>query len=144
MSEEHYRGLERMYHAAPTNRYYEPVLKISKARSELTIPVKTDFFHAGSAVHGSVYFKALDDAAYFAVNSLEKEFIVLTVSFNLYLLRPVDSGVIRAEGRVVQPSRSMYTAEAVLYNEKEKEIARGSGTFVRSGIRLDSLPGYRQ
>jgi hypothetical protein len=35
--------------------------------------VRPDFFHAAHAVHGSVYFKALDDAAFFAVASLVQE-----------------------------------------------------------------------
>ena len=56
-AEEHFRRLERMYALAPINRYFQPVLRISEARAELTIPVKTDFFHAAGAVHGSVYFK---------------------------------------------------------------------------------------
>jgi acyl-coenzyme A thioesterase PaaI-like protein len=34
--------------------------------------------HSIHAVHGSVYFKALDDAAFFAVNSLVEDVFVLT------------------------------------------------------------------
>src|SRR5438132_132473 len=63
-NEEHFRKLERMYQSAPINRYFAPVLRISEGSAQLTIPVKTDFFHAAHAVHGSVYFKALDDAAF--------------------------------------------------------------------------------
>ena len=37
--------------------------------------------HAAGAVHGSYYFKVLDDACYFAANSLVSDVFVLTVSF---------------------------------------------------------------
>src|SRR2546425_3538712 len=77
--EEHFRKLERTYVAAACNHYYAPALKVSHGTSELTIAVQESFFHSGRAVHGSVYFKALDDAAYFAVNSLIEDVAVLTV-----------------------------------------------------------------
>ena len=73
---EHFRKLERMYHAAPINQFYRPVLTVGEGSAELEIPIRPEFFHAAAAVHGSVYFKALDDAAFFAVNSLVTEVFV--------------------------------------------------------------------
>lgn len=43
-------------------------------------------------VHGPVYFRALDDAGFFAVNSLVEDVFVLTASFNVNLFRPMKSG----------------------------------------------------
>ncbi len=94
------------------------------------------FFHAARAAHGAVYFKSLDDAAFFAVSSLVEDNFVLTSSFNLYMLAPVSAGVIRCVGTVVRGSGSSFLAESVLYNEQDEEIARGSGMFVKSKIRL--------
>ncbi len=62
MPEQHYRLLENMYHGAPTNRYYSPRLTVSHGAAEVRVAVKPDFLHSGHAVHGSVYFKCLDDA----------------------------------------------------------------------------------
>lgn len=141
--EEHYRKLEWMYiHEAPINKYYKPEIKIAEGYAEVKIKSDTKYFHAANAVHGSVYFKMLDDAAFFAVNSLVDDVFVLTTSFNIYLLRPVVYGEITAEGRVVSNSRKSFVAEAVLFNEKGKEIARGSGSFVKSNIPLDEHVGY--
>jgi acyl-coenzyme A thioesterase PaaI-like protein len=97
--EEHFRKLERMYHGAPVNRYYQPTIRIASGSAELDLPVKLDFFHAAHAVHGSVYFEALDDAAFFAVSSLVTDVFVLTASYNIYLTRPVTQGILRASGR---------------------------------------------
>ena len=141
--EEHCRRLEKMYQAAPVNRFYSPVMQVSEGFAEITIQIVNDFFHAANAVHGSVYFKMLDDAAYFAANSLEKEFFVVTSSFTTYLTRPISSGYMRSEGRVVNRSASQFIAEAVVYNSAGKELGRGSGIFVRSKNRLLDIDGYR-
>ncbi len=141
--EEHYRKLESMYLHAPINEYYAPTMHISEGCAEVTIPVRPDLFHAAGAVHGAVYFKLLDDAAFFAANSLVDDVFVLTVSFNVYLTRPVSEGEMKATGRVVHRSRRLLIADAVVVDSTGKEVARGSGTFMRSGIALASVPGYR-
>ena len=92
-SSEHYHKLERMYLSAPINTFYSPTIEITEGRSVIEFPVRPEFFHAADAIHGSVYFKALDDAAFFAVNSLVEDYFVLTVSFNIYLTQPVSEGI---------------------------------------------------
>ena len=141
-SEEHYRKLERMYASARINEFYEPVLRVSEGRSELTLKVHERFFHAAHAVHGSVYFKALDDAAWFAANSLIEDVFVLTVSFNVYLVRPISRGVMKASGRVVHRSRRLYIAESTLIDENGQQLARGSGSFMSSETPLSPEVGY--
>ena len=131
-----------MYKKGQCNQYYASILHVEKAKATVTIPLKNDFHHSGGAVHGSVYFKALDDAAFFAVNSLVKDVLVLTVSFNLYFIRPVSSGLLKAEGCVVSASKRLFLAESTLYDEREKEIARGSGSFLKGRVRLTDKIGY--
>ncbi len=143
MNEAHYRKLERMYLAAPTNEYYRPAIHITDGGAEVRIAVRHEFFHAGNAVHGSVYFKALDDATFFAANSVIEDVFVLTVSFNLYLLRPVSEGEIIARGRLVSRSKRLLVAEGILTDERDREIARGTGTFMPSAIPLTAEIGYR-
>lgn len=138
----HYTGLELMYLSAPINTFYPPRIEVGEACCTIEIDVKKDYFHAAGAVHGSVYFKLLDDSAFFAANSLEREVYVLTTSFTTYLTRPVSTGVIRAEGKVVNRNRSQFIAESVMYDAESREVARGSGVFVRSKINLKSVPGY--
>ena len=141
-SEEHYRKLENMYHSAPCNEYYNPTLTVWEGKAEIVIPVKRSFFHAAGAVHGSTYFKALDDAAFFSANSLVTRVFVLTANFNIHLTRPISSGSMRAVGTVVSSTPGQFIAESVLYDSKDREIARGMGSFVRSAIELTSEIGY--
>ncbi|HKW46904.1 MAG TPA: PaaI family thioesterase [Gemmatimonadaceae bacterium] len=141
---EHFRRLERMYNAAPINEYFRPTLHIPEAGvAELRLRIRPDFHHAARAAHGAVYFKALDDATFFAANSLVDDVFVLTVSFNLYLTRPVSEGEVVARGKVVSRSKRLYLAEGVLEDSRGREIARGSGAFMPSTIALADLDEYR-
>ncbi len=140
--EEHYRKLERMYASAPINDYFQPVMQVSEGRAVVSMRVRRDFFHAANAAHGALYLKALDDAAFFAVNSLVPDRFVLTVSLNAYLTRPVSEGEVRAVGEVVHRSRRLFVAEAQLFDSEGNEIARGSGTFVPSDMPLSPEIGY--
>ena len=139
---EHLRALERMYLAAPINAIYNPTIAVSEEKSEISIVVTPKLFHAAGAVHGSVYFKMLDDAAFFAANSIVPTRFVLTTAFTTYLTRPVSSGRITAVGTVVNATKSQIIAEAVLRNDAGKEIGRGNGIFVRGKIRLADAMGY--
>jgi uncharacterized protein (TIGR00369 family) len=140
-SSDHYHKLERMYLSAPINQFYSPTIEIAEGRSVIQFPVRPEFFHPGNAIHGSVYFKALDDAAFFAVNSLVEDCFVVTVSFNIYLTRPVSEGILLAEGRVVSGTANHFVGDSVL-TVGGHEVARGSGTFLRSKIKLSDTPGY--
>ena len=141
-SEHHFRRLERMYRTAPINDYYDPTLTVEEGKARLQFDVRPDFFHAANAVHGSVYFKALDDAAFFAVNSLVEDVFVLTVTFNVELLRPISSGTLTAEGRVLHTSPRLYAAESELRDGRGKLLGLGRGTFLPSSIGLTPEVGY--
>jgi uncharacterized protein (TIGR00369 family) len=138
----HYVALEQMYMAAPINSFYSPRIDVSDSEAVIEIDLSEKLFHAAGAVHGSVYFKMLDDAAFFAANSLEREVFVLTTSFTTYLTRPVSVGVLRSVGRVVHQSKSQFIAEAVVFNSAGVEVGRGSGIFVRGKFPLSVALGY--
>ena len=140
---EHYRKLEQMYLAAPINAFYSPSIWIADGEATIEITVKSEFFHAANAVHGSVYFKLLDDAAFFAVNSLIGEYFALTASFTTYLLRPIAEGTMKATGKVVFEGGKSFLAESVVVDSDGNEIARGSGNFVTSKILLTADMGYQ-
>ena len=140
--EDHYRKLERMYLSAPLNDFYRPTIRVERGRSEITVPVREELFHAAGAVHGSVYFKMLDDAAWFAVNSILTDEFVFTATFTVYLTRPVTSGLLRSVGQLVNEGRTRWIAEAVAYDSEGREVGRGSGSFVESGRTLGPDIGY--
>ena len=108
----------------------------------LRLPVDPAWFHGGGGLHGHVLFKLLDDAAFFAANSKVVDRLVLTAEFQIRFLRPVRDGALEARGRVVQRTRNLVVAEAVVTDAKGREAARGSGSFLPSGPPLAEVPGY--
>lgn len=142
--ETHYRKLENMYHFGPINQelYKGVQLTVSHERAEITQPIESKFFHAGMSLHGSVYFKLLDDVAYFAVQSSILDAFIYTTTFSIQLLRPVKKGTIKAIGTVTFKSKNLFIADAVLYDDKNREVARGSGNFMKSQLELNESLGY--
>jgi uncharacterized protein (TIGR00369 family) len=139
----HFRALESLYAAAPINRLFESRLEIvdsGVARIHFTVDER--HYHAGGAVHGTAYFKMLDDAAFYACNSLVTDRFLLTTAFNLLFTRPLKAGPVIAEGRWISGQRRVFVGEARLIDAEGEEAARGTGTFMRSGIALAGLPGY--
>lgn len=139
----HFRALENLYRSAPINRLFPSALTITEpGRSVIDFDVDENQFHAAGAVHGTIYFKMLDDAAFYAANSLVSDRFLLTTAFNLLFTRPIGPGRIRAEGRWISGKRRVYVAEASLIDQDGEEVGRGTGTFMRSQFPLASLPGY--
>ena len=142
--EAHFRALEALYAAAPINRLFESRLEIpAPGIARIHFIIDERHFHAGGAAHGTSYFKMLDDAAFYAANSLVTDRFLLTTAFNLLFTKPLKAGPVIAEGRWVSGQRRVFVAEARLIDREGEEAARGTGTFMRSRIPLAGLPGYR-
>ncbi|MDB5696187.1 MAG: thioesterase [Sphingomonas bacterium] len=141
----HFRALESLYAHAPINHFFQSRLEIEAsgvARIHFTVDER--HFHAGGAAHGTSYFKMLDDAAFYASNSLVTDRFLLTTQFNILFTAPLAAGPVVAEGRWISGRRRVFVADARLLDEAGDEVARGTGTFMRSRIPLADLPGYRR
>ena len=138
----HFQALEKMYLDAPINAFYDPRIEVSDAEAIVEIEVSEKLFHSAEAVHGSVYFKMLDDAAFFAASSLEKEVFVLTTSFTTYLTTVSYTHLTLPTILLVYQNKSQLIAEAVVYDAQGNEVGRGSGIFVRGRVPLLEVPGY--
>jgi len=143
-AEAHLRALEALYRSAPINGLFESSIALPEAgRSRIRFTVEDDSFHAAGAAHGTLYFKMLDDAAFYAANGLVSDRFLLTTAFNLHFTKPMKSGEAVAEGRWISGRRRVFVAEARIVDGEGEECARGTGTFLRSHIALSALPGYR-
>ena len=140
----HYRALEALYASAPVNRLFHSQLEVvGEGRARIRFMVDERVYHAAGAAHGTIYFKMLDDAAFYAANSMVSNRFLLTTAFNLHFTKPVRAGEVVAEGQWISGRRRVFIAEAHLIDSEGDEIGRGTGTFMRSHIPLASLPGYR-
>lgn len=140
----HFRALESLYRHAPVNALFDSDIEIAEPGvARIRFEVTPQSFHAAGAAHGTLYFKMMDDAAFYACNSLVSDRFLLTTAFNLVFTRPLKAGPIIAEGRWISGKRRVYVGEARLIMADGEEAARGTGTFMRSHIALSSLAGYR-
>lgn len=140
----HFRALESLYARAPINDLFRSELEIPEPGvARIRFEVRSEAFHAAGAAHGTLYFKMLDDAAFYACNSLVTDRFLLTTAFNLNFTRPLREGPAVAEGRWISGKRRVYVGEARLVLPDGEEAARATGTFMRSHIPLAGLEGYR-
>jgi uncharacterized protein (TIGR00369 family) len=142
-AEAHLRALEGLYRSAPINAIFESQLElVETGRSRIHFVVSEASFHAAGAAHGTLYFKMMDDAAFYAANSMVSDRFLLTTAFNLHFTKPLRNGEAVAEGRWVSGKRRVFVAEARIIDSTGEECARGTGTFLRSSIALSGLKGY--
>lgn len=140
---EHYQRLEQMFHSAPIQELLPGArMKVSEGKAEYILDINEAYFHAAQAMHGAIYFKMLDDSAYFAAASLETEYFILTKSYNIHFRRPVEADTLKAIGEVVTADKDQSVARSTIYNSNDKVVAQGEGIFVKGPKLLSSLPGY--
>ena len=140
----HWRRLERLYRGAPVNEYFQPTIAIRDGEADIGIVVRPDFYHAANAIHGVVYFKLIDDAAFFAVASRVADVFVLTAQLTVNFAKPVTSGRLTAYGKVTSEEGRRFNAEASIVDESGVVVGSGSGVFVRSKIPLAGIRGYAE
>jgi len=139
----HYRALEALYASAPINRLFDSRLEIvGEGHARIRFTVDETVYHAANAAHGTIYFKMLDDAAFYAANAMVTDRFLLTTAFNLHFTKPLRAGAAIAEGRWISGRRRVFVAESHLTDAEGDEIGRGTGTFMRSHIALSGLAGY--
>jgi uncharacterized protein (TIGR00369 family) len=135
-----YDQLVKMYLGAPIQKLYPGInMTVAYHQAEITLPTGDNFHHAGKSMHGSVYFRLLDDACYFAAMSVVKDCFILTKSFNINFLRPHVDGLITAKAQLIKEEEGLFFCEGELFNDTGKIIASGSGIFVRSKMPLLDL-----
>ena len=139
---EHFRKLERMYMTAPINSFFQTHLEVGSGQAQVRLTVREDFFHSAGAMHGAVYFKALDDATYFAAQSMVEDRFILTAHFEIDLLQPVVGGVVCAHAQVTEVTERKLIAAGELLDEQGECVARGQGVFVVGRRLLSPELGY--
>ena len=141
----HHRQLEKLYHSANIQHFIDgSEIKVQHQTTEITLSVQPKYNHGANAMHGALYFKMLDDAAYFSVASIVQDVFIVTSSFQVNLVRPVTGGTIKAVGKVRTIGKNLFVAESTLFNEQGKEVAFGTGQFMKTNQPLSSLQGYEE
>jgi uncharacterized protein (TIGR00369 family) len=141
-ADEHFAKLQRMYLSAEANRLDAPAMRIARGSCEISMAIRSVHFHSAGTVHGSVFFRLLDDSAYFAAASLERNFFMLTAEFSVHFVRPANRERLRAVGKILYRTHRITVAESKVFDYKDRLVATGSGSFISGQKPLDGRLGY--
>ena len=144
MRDEHYLRLEKMYHTAPFNLSLNSTIIVNDGKSTVKARAEESMHHAGNLMHGAYYFMLLDNATFFAANSLVKDVLLLTQGFEIEFLHPVSKGELVCQGTFKEKRMGTYIATGELFNGKGELVGLGTGKFRRSKIMLNSISKYSE
>jgi len=107
------------------------VTEVENGRVVVTVQPSNARLNPYGTVHGGLTATLLDSCMGLAVQStLEKGFAQTTVEFKIALMRPItpETGLIKAEGRVLNRGRRIGTAEGRLTDGNGRLLAHGTAT----------------
>jgi uncharacterized protein (TIGR00369 family) len=107
------------------------VIEAESGRVVVTIEPSGAHLNPAGTVHGGLSATLLDSCMGLAIQStLEKGLGQTTLEFKVSLVRPVtpETGLIRAEGRVLHRGRRVGTAEGRITDGKGRLLAHGTTT----------------
>ncbi len=132
-----------MFLAGPCNQKFDELrIEISDGHAEVSFEITPELRHGAGGMHGAYFFKALDDAAFFAASSMVEDVFLLTTDFSVQFLRSVSEGRLIATGEVTKPGRTLLFVDSVVTRDGV-EVARGRGSFTRSKMPLGDIALYR-
>ena len=142
MLDKHFKNLISIYNQAPINKVYKPRMRLALGKCTIKMNILKSFHHSAKSLHGSVYFKMLDDAAWAASNTHVKDVFLFTYNFNVFLTKPVFKGNIKSVGEVIDIENTKISTKSVLFDSNDIEIATGEGVFIRSKYPLKDAIGF--
>ncbi|MBC7643929.1 MAG: PaaI family thioesterase [Thermoleophilia bacterium] len=134
--ESHFRHLERMYHAAPSNKLTPATMVIGDGTATLTMRIEPSYRQAVGGVHGMLIFKLLDETGFYAANSRVIDVFLTTASMNTHFTSPPHGEVVTATARVLHQGRSTVLVEASVFDSDNTLVAHATGTFVRTRVAI--------
>ncbi len=107
------------------------VVEAEAGRVVVTAEPTGDLLNPAGTVHGGFSATLLDSCMGLSIQStLEKGLTSTTLEFKISLIRPItpETGLIRAEGTVLQRGRRIGTAEGRITDRQGKLLAHGTTT----------------
>jgi uncharacterized protein (TIGR00369 family) len=107
------------------------IVDAAKGRVAVTAEPHAGLRNPAGTVHGGFAATLLDTCMGLAVQSmLDKGFAQTTLEFKISLVRPIipQTGVVKAEGKVISCGRRVGTAEGTLTDQAGRVLAHGTTT----------------
>jgi uncharacterized protein (TIGR00369 family) len=118
------------------------LLEVALDSSVLELSTDRCHLQAFGIVHGGVLATLIDTATFWAVYMrIPEDAGLVNIDLKLNYLRPVENGLLIAEGRTIRSGKSISYAETNVLNEKRELIAHGTSTLMTlpgKGLKLHS------
>lgn len=140
---EYIRELIEIVNTSPFPDHMSMQLK-AIALDEAVVELKTGRCHLQpyGIVHGGVLATLVDTATFWSVYMrLPEGAGLVNIDLKLNYLKPVENGILVAEGRAIRTGNSISYAETSVMNEKQELVAHGTSTLMTlpgKGLRLNS------
>ena len=140
---EYIRELIEVINASPFPDHMSMLL-LEVALDSAVLELSTDRCHlqAFGIVHGGVLATLIDTATFWAVYMrIPEDAGLVNIDLKLNYLRPVENGLLIAEGRTIRSGKSISYAETNVLNEKRELIAHGTSTLMTlpgKGLKLNT------
>lgn len=109
--------------------------------TRLEMPVRPEHRNTVGFLHGGVIASLLDIAGAISGSfGASENFVSVTINLNCNYLSPLRADTVVVEGELVRANKSLFFAEARLYDPEHKRLcATATGTYKRQE-RLSKLP----
>ncbi len=95
------------------------------------IPLTVFMHNSGGAVHGGILATLIDSVMGSLINrSLPPEEYAVTTELKINYLRPGRGETLRAEATFLHRGQTLVVMESSVYDDRNKRIAHGTGTFI--------------
>ncbi len=100
----------------------QAVIELQASRSHL---------QAYGIIHGGVLATLIDTATFWAVYMrIPEDAGLVNIDLKLNYLKPVENGLLRAEGRAIRSGQTICYAEAEVFNSARDLVAHGTSTLM--------------
>ena len=107
------------------------VTRVEKGSVTVELTADDRHRHEGGVVQGGIITQIADSAMAMSLMTLQPDDMTnLSIELKINFLRPVVEGRVRAVGRIVEMKKSLYFAEADVFDEHDRLVARASSSCI--------------
>ncbi len=132
ISSKHIEAVIEAANGAPFLRHLSmQILTIGPGFSQAGLEVGRQHLNPFGGLHGGVYAAAIDTVTYWAVYcDLPENAGFVSIDLKVDYLSPVQSGKLKAHGRLIKAGKTMCLAQARVVDENERCLAHGSSKIL--------------
>jgi uncharacterized protein (TIGR00369 family) len=114
----------------PMHKPLNMSVALKEKSAKITMSVHSSVLNFVGILHGSIYFKLMDDACFFAVIATNQSSFVVTSNMTVNYIKPVSEGMIITHASVITKRGRLYLCESHITNLEGSILAHATGSFI--------------